>query len=220
MTSTTPTETRHSRADRTRPGRYQVDLDTETWWWSDETYRIHGFEPGEVVPTTEMVLAHKHPDDRDTERHVLDDARRTGEPFSTVHRILDVHSEAHVVSVVGEGRRDERGTTVSIASFVHDLTDSVSRFAAEQADASIRAAASSRRDIEQAKILVRLALEVDDDEAFSVLRRSSNHSNVPLRTLSQHVVREVDSSASPDRPFEASRVLAVLKAPPAATPVG
>jgi hypothetical protein len=197
--------------DRTPAGRYVVELATEEWWWSDDTYRIHGFEPGEVRPTTALVLAHKHPDDRTREVDLFDDAQRTGEPFSTVHRIVDAHGAPRVVSVVGEGRHDEQGTMTELAGYILDVTRSVDRFADERADSSIRAAARSRRDIEQAKLLVTLALEVDDDEAFSVLRHHSNTTNVPLRTLSQRLVHEVRSS--PDRPFEASRVLAVLEAP-------
>ncbi|MCK0116490.1 ANTAR domain-containing protein [Isoptericola sp. CG 20/1183] len=197
--------------DRTPAGRYAVELATEEWWWSDDTYRIHGFEPGEVRPTTALVLAHKHPDDRHRVVGLFDDAQRTGEPFSTVHRIVDAHGAPRVVSVVGEARHDAHGAMTKLAGYVLDLTGSVDRLAAERADSSIRAAARSRRDIEQAKLLVTLALEVDDDEAFSVLRHHSNTTNVPLRALSQRLVREVVSA--PDRPFEASRVLAVLEAP-------
>ena len=57
-------------------GQYRLDLSTGVWWWSPETYRLHGFEPGDVVPTTALVLAHKHPDDRERVRQILDDARR------------------------------------------------------------------------------------------------------------------------------------------------
>ena len=32
--------------------------------WSDNLYRIFGFEPGEVKPTLELILAQTHPDDR------------------------------------------------------------------------------------------------------------------------------------------------------------
>ena len=39
----------------------------QRWEWSDELARMHGYEPGAVTPTTELVLSHKHPDDR---RHV------------------------------------------------------------------------------------------------------------------------------------------------------
>jgi hypothetical protein len=135
-----------------------------------------------------MVLAHKHPDDRERVRHVLDDARRTGEPFATAHRIIDAHGHDHVVSIVGQGRRDESGEVVELVGYVLDLTRSVSRFAAAEADTAIRAAARSRRDIEQAKAVVGLVLGIDDEEAFKVMRHHSNNSNVPLRDLSRWLV--------------------------------
>ncbi|WP_277210941.1 PAS and ANTAR domain-containing protein [Isoptericola croceus] len=199
--------------DSTLTGRYHVDLLTHEWWWSDETFRIHGFEPGEVVPTTAMVLAHRHPEDRDRVQHVLDDARRTGDPFATVHRIIDAHGVNHVVSIVGEGRRDEHGETVELVGYVLDLTSSIQRLASKEADIEIRAAAHGRRHIEQAKAVVGLALELDDDVAFDVLRRRSNDTNVPVRLLSKRLVQHVHATATDGRPLEAARVLAFLKAP-------
>ncbi|MEV0891653.1 PAS domain-containing protein [Promicromonospora sp. NPDC050262] len=69
----------------------------QVWWWSDETYRIHGFEPGDVVPTTALVLAHKHPQDRARVSQVLQAAALTGEPFSSVHRIMDAHGNERII---------------------------------------------------------------------------------------------------------------------------
>ena len=43
------------------PFRYTVPSDS--WWWSEEVYAIHGFQPGAVVPSTELMLAHAHPSD-------------------------------------------------------------------------------------------------------------------------------------------------------------
>ncbi|MDF2847733.1 MAG: Protein-glutamate O-methyltransferase, partial [Oerskovia sp.] len=37
-------------------GRWRYELATGQWWWSEETFRLHGFEPHEVVPTTALVL--------------------------------------------------------------------------------------------------------------------------------------------------------------------
>lgn len=197
----------------TRAGTYRVDLTTHEWWWSDETYRIHGFEPGEVVPTSAMVLAHKHPADRENVRHVLDEAQRTGEPFASVHRIIDAHGKNHVVSFVGRGRRDHDGDPVELVGHILDLTASVKRIAAEQADDSIRAAARSRRDIEQAKLLVSLALGVDDDEAFALLRRRSNDTNVPVRVLADQLVQHARATSRPDRPFDPSLALRCFRDP-------
>ncbi|MCA5893996.1 PAS domain-containing protein [Isoptericola sp. NEAU-Y5] len=183
--------------DATRVGQYRVDLATEQWWWSDETFRIHGFEPGEVVPTTAMVLAHKHPEDRDRVRHVLDDARRDGEPFATVHRIVDANGSDHVVSIVGQGQRDGDGQVVALVGYVLDLSSSVKRYAAQQADDSIRAAAQSRSTIEQAKGIIRLALNIGGDEAFEVLRHYSNVTNVRVRELAAALVEQAQGTSEP-----------------------
>jgi hypothetical protein len=44
----------------------------EIWWWSDDVARMHGYEPGTVEPTTELLLSHKHPDDRQHVQDLLD----------------------------------------------------------------------------------------------------------------------------------------------------
>ncbi len=44
-------------------GTFEYRYDTDTWSWSDTVARLHGYEPGTVEPTTELVLSHKHPDD-------------------------------------------------------------------------------------------------------------------------------------------------------------
>ncbi len=44
-------------------GRYTYRPDSDEWWWSDTMFVIHGFEPGAVVPTTELVMRHIHPED-------------------------------------------------------------------------------------------------------------------------------------------------------------
>ena len=33
----------------------------ERWEWSDEVARMHGYEPGDVEPTTQLLLSHKRP---------------------------------------------------------------------------------------------------------------------------------------------------------------
>jgi hypothetical protein len=64
-------------------GEYRFYFDEERWEWSEEVQRLHGYEPGTVTPTTELVLSHKHPDDYAQVAATLDDVRRTHKPFST-----------------------------------------------------------------------------------------------------------------------------------------
>jgi hypothetical protein len=83
-----------------RVGWFRLYFDDERWEWSPEVERMHGYEPGTVQPTTALVLSHKHPEDYEQVAATLDEIRRTREPFSTRHRIIDVQGRTREVVVV------------------------------------------------------------------------------------------------------------------------
>ncbi|PJI90959.1 PAS and ANTAR domain-containing protein [Luteimicrobium subarcticum] len=174
-------------------GRYRVDLATGQWWWSDEIYAMHGFERGDVAPSTALMLAHKHPDDRERVDRTWQEAARTGLPFSSVHRVIGGDGETRVLGVVGQGRRAQDGQVTELVGYFIDLTDSHRRAGMREAAASIRTAAESRAAIEQAKGVIITVLDLDEDEAFALLRDASNRSNVPVRTLATGVLDFVRS---------------------------
>lgn len=170
-------------------GTFRLDLRTGAWWWSDETYRIHGFAPGEVVPTTELVLAHKHPADRERVRRVLATGIRTGAPFASVHQIMDAHGCTRVLTIVGSGRRDDAtGELVGLEGYFVDVTSAVSERADQRATAQIAASAATRGVIEQAKGAVAAVYGTDPESAFTVVRGASNDRNVPLREIAERLV--------------------------------
>jgi len=165
-------------------GRYRLDLETGRWAWSDEVYVMHGFQPGQVVPTTELMLAHKHPEDRARVDGVLREAASTGEPFSSVHRIFDAQGNVRTLAVTGQGRRDpESGKVTELIGYFIDVTESQREAARREATKSIRASAERRAAIEQAKGVLMVAYSVDADEAFDQLRSASNQLNVAVRDL-------------------------------------
>lgn len=188
-----------SRGDQTTIGEYRVTVDSGRWWWSDVVYRMHGFEPGEVVPTHDLVLSHSHPDDREHARSVLDAAQCTEEPFAMVHRIVDAHGAGHVVATLGRGRCDEDGNVTDVTGYMLDLTGSVRHLASQEASASIEAAARSSRSIEQAKGVLMMVLGIDDDAAFQMLRRLSNDTNTPLRVLAGWLMTAAREAEAPSR---------------------
>ncbi|GIG35017.1 PAS and ANTAR domain-containing protein [Cellulomonas pakistanensis] len=189
MTQTTDPERALALGTRTRAGAYRLDLTTQQWWWSDEVYAIHGFAPHEVVPTTELLLAHKHPEDRGRSVAALDEASRTGAPFSSVHRIVDARGRERVVAVVGEGQgHTALGTPTELVGYFVDVTDVVDDRAQAAATVSIAAAAESRSVIDQAVGVVAFVEEVDPAAAFLVLRAASNDANVPIRVLARAIV--------------------------------
>jgi hypothetical protein len=178
-------------ADRTGEFRYVVD--TDTWWWSDEVYRMHGFEPGDVVPTTPMILAHKHPQDRQRYAGALASASLHGGLFGSVHRIIDAAGKHRVLATTGEAHVADDGSVIDITGHFADVTSAVRALAATEATHQIRAADEHRAVIDQATGVLVAATARPPSEAFALLREASMHSNTKLHTLAHRVV---DTAAS------------------------
>lgn len=85
-----------------RVGWFRFYFADERWEWSPQLQRMHGYEPGEVEPPTEIVLSHKHPDDYGQVAATLEEIRLTSQAFSTRHRIVDVQGRVHHVVAVGD----------------------------------------------------------------------------------------------------------------------
>ena len=75
------------------------------------------------MPTSALVLSHKHPDDRLHVQELLDRALHDGEPFSNTHRVIDTAGAVHQVVVVADRMVDESGAVVGTAGHYIDLTD-------------------------------------------------------------------------------------------------
>ncbi|MDF2805778.1 MAG: hypothetical protein K0S43_724 [Cellulosimicrobium sp.] len=172
-------------------GHYRLDLRTCRWWWSEQTYRIHGFEPGDVVPTTALILAHKHPEDREQVRALFDDAVTTGSEFLSTHRITDARgAERHVV-LTGRALRDSPGGELTeLGGLFVDITPTVTYRAREYARRDIETAAQGRGPIEQAKGVLVAAFGVGPDVALARLKRTSSLKNLRVRDLALVVVDE------------------------------
>ena len=70
-----------------RLGTWEFDPRTGVLWWSDQTYRLLGFEPGEIRPSMTIWESRIHPDDVRSMRTALDEAIRTQRPYSLQYRI-------------------------------------------------------------------------------------------------------------------------------------
>lgn len=169
-------------------GAFRYEVDTGHWWWADEVYRMHGFEPGEVVPTTAMILAHKHPDDRERYAGALSSAGVDGGAFARVHRILDANGDERVLATVGEARLSDAGAVTEVTGHFVDVTASVRRLAADEATRQIHESDQHRAVIEQAKGIITARTGMSPDEAFDLLRGTSMRSNVKLRDLAGWIV--------------------------------
>src|SRR5690348_12956054 len=105
-----------------RVGWFRYFFAGERWEWSPQVHRMHGYEPGGVQPTTDLVLSHKHPDDRGQFALTLDEIRRNSDAFSTRHRIVDVRGRTRHVVVIGDRLHEESGAVVGTHGFYVEVT--------------------------------------------------------------------------------------------------
>ncbi|RPI20857.1 MAG: PAS domain S-box protein, partial [Chloroflexota bacterium] len=63
------------------------DLSANPLYWSDEVYRIFGYEPGSIQVTNELFFSHVHPDDRPLVAQTIALAIAEHKPYQVEHRI-------------------------------------------------------------------------------------------------------------------------------------
>lgn len=105
-------------------GHWRVDLKAWTIQWSDQTYRVHGLEPG-VPVDVDYSVAQYLPEDRAKVQKVLTDAVRTGEPFVYQGRIKRADGGIRHVRSHGSIEKGRRGKAVAIFGTVQDVTETV-----------------------------------------------------------------------------------------------
>ena len=179
-------------------GRFSYHARDDRWEWSDEVAAMHGYQPGTVEPTTELVLSHKHPDDKPTVAELIDHVRRLGVPFSSRHRIIDTAGKVHLVVVVGDRWLDSEGEVVGTTGFYTDVTDEFDADVARSLDEVVATIAIRRATINQAIGMLMLAHGVSADDAFQILARRSQQTNVKLRDLADQFVKEAAAAAAMD----------------------
>lgn len=175
-------------------GWFRFYFADERWEWSEQVQRMHGYEPGSVQPTTELVLAHKHPDDYGQVAATLAEIRRTGAAFSTRHRIVDVQGGTHHVVVVADQLFGDDGTTlVGTHGFYIDATPSAQTGGhgqQERVSEAVAEIAEARSGIEQAKGMLMLVYRISADAAFELLKWRSQETNTKLRALAEQIAED------------------------------
>lgn len=175
-----------------RVGSFSFWFADQRWEWSDEVYRMHGYEPGSVTPTTELVLSHKHPDDRRAVQDLLDHVMHTGGSFSSRHRFFDTAGTEHSVIVVADRILDVTGAVVGTRGYYVDVTEAMEEKRRDTLDEALPRVVEARAEIEQAKGALRVVYGISDEEAFELLRWRSQQTNTKLRTLAAQLLSELE----------------------------
>ncbi|MBB2991667.1 hypothetical protein FHR72_003152 [Mycolicibacterium iranicum] len=173
-----------------RVGSFRFWFVGQRWEWSDEVALMHGYEPGTVTPSTELLLAHKHPEDRRHVQELLDQALHTGGAFSSRHRFIDTRNQEHTVLVLADRMFDDLGAVVGTEGYYVELTDTLNQARRDALNSSLPDLFAARAEIEQAKGALMLVYGVDADQAFELLQWRSQQTNTKLRVLASRIVAE------------------------------
>ncbi|MBV8862418.1 MAG: PAS and ANTAR domain-containing protein [Mycobacterium sp.] len=169
----------------------------QQWEWSDEVARMHGYEPASVEPTTELLLSHKHPDDRDHVQDLLDEALHSKSSFSSRHRFIDLSGNVHDAIVVADQMVDQTGAVVGTAGYYIDLTSTFVETRQVALNEALPDLFEARAVIEQVKGILMAVYRVSAEQAFGVLRWRSQETNVKLRALAKQLIAEMSTLPPP-----------------------
>jgi PAS domain S-box-containing protein len=110
----------------THVGSWAWEVATNRLTWSDEMYRVYGFEPGSQPPTYEAFLSYVHPDDREMVAASVRKALETGDGFAFDHRIIRPDGTERTLHGKGRVIVAPDGRPMRMVGSGHDITEQAS----------------------------------------------------------------------------------------------
>ena len=103
-------------------GHWMVNLETNTYTFSDNLFRLMGVEPNAFEPNIKNTIKYIHPDDLDYVAKVHKDSLINHQSTSTVFRFLTPKGDIKYIMGVGSFTKNERGDLIKIG-VNYDITN-------------------------------------------------------------------------------------------------
>ena len=142
-----------------RTGSFGWSVSTGDIVWSDETFRILGYDPASK-PTLEGILQRTHPEDRICVQKTLDQAIGGRQAFDVEHRLLLPNGCVKHVRVVGHPSANDGSGNLEFVGAVMDIT------AAKQAEQTLRRSEAYLSEAQRLTHTGSGAWQVAEDEAL------------------------------------------------------
>jgi diguanylate cyclase (GGDEF)-like protein/PAS domain S-box-containing protein len=105
-----------------RVGYWDWTMATGALYWSDETYRVFGYEPGDLPPSYEWFIGQIHPDDRDYVDRMVQRSITTGADYQVDFRYFDRHGNLRSGRATGRVRFHLDGRPINLFGAMQDVT--------------------------------------------------------------------------------------------------
>ena len=104
-------------------GSCEMEIESGRCVWSDEFFRISGYEPGAFEPDADMNVRIIHPEDRERVVRLLREAIETGREYDIEKRLVHPDGTIRYVHSLGSVIRDAAGRPVRIIRTIRDITE-------------------------------------------------------------------------------------------------
>ena len=132
----------------THLGSWEWDIAANTISWSDEMYRIYGFEPQIRPIGFEEFMGMIHEDDRERISGIIGTSFKTTKPFTFEHRILTATRHERYLMGMGKVITDKAGKPIRMLGTSQDVSDQKqSEQALRQSDERFRAVTLATHDL-------------------------------------------------------------------------
>ncbi|WP_082046304.1 ANTAR domain-containing protein [Arthrobacter sp. L77] len=159
----------------------------DTYNWSDELYRIHGYERGDIVPTLELGMSHFDPADRDAVRAFWTKVTTIGGPSSVYASLRDLNGNTRKL-LISADLIVEDAEPVGVWALVVDLTRCIHADRHQLANEAVAASALRRSVIEQAKGILMGRAGLTAAEAFAQISSHSQQVNRKVVVVAQEII--------------------------------
>ncbi|MCW8838850.1 MAG: ABC transporter substrate-binding protein [Thiovulaceae bacterium] len=106
-------------------GSWNYDAKNQTLDWSDEVYRILGFQPQSFTPKIEFYISYIHPDDVETFKKTYDENLKQKRQYNIQYKILRDDYTIRYIKENAIHDYDKNGNYIKSIGTIYDITKSI-----------------------------------------------------------------------------------------------
>jgi two-component system, NarL family, sensor histidine kinase UhpB len=171
-------------------GSWEVDLLTGVNKWSDEAFRIYGYEPGEIEPSFEKILNHIHPDDVASLKANFEAILSRLDSFEHEFRIIDKNGKLKHISARILIRRNNELQPVGLIGFNQDITkrkEAEEKLLKTFKEMAMLEQEVAKQQLSQQKIITEVTIQAQEKERNELSKELHDNINQVLATVKMYL---------------------------------